>query len=330
MSLARPPKRQATTSRLGMFGRFLFALIAVAIFGAIGWAVVTNRSIEAAETPARGFAVPGTIVAIPGLTEVHLRTQGSGDPVLLIHDFDLAGGYQWSETAGLLTDRLVLMPDLVDFGFSARPDARGRLHTVVGQAETMLAMLEELGISKVSVVGAGLGGVIAAEMAALEPGVIDRLVLIAPEILGPEPSWESILYRLPSMGDAMTFSFFGAGSRADTRYAAGCDDGGYCPDAETRATRTAAATMPGTTDALVARFATPPATTLPDSLETVTAPTLIVWGAEDAITPMSQAQELQGLLSGSRVEVVALAGHRPHLENPSATAALISEFLSAP
>ena len=329
MSLARPPKRQAT-SPMALFGRALLVLIIVVILGVIGWAVLTNRSIEAAETPDRGFVIPGTIVAIPGLTEVHLRTQGSGDPVLLIHDFDLAGGYQWSETAGLLPDRLLLMPDLVDFGFSARPNARGRIHTVVGQAETMLALLEELGISKLSVVGAGSGGVIAAEMAALEPAAIDRLILIAPEILGPEPGWDSILYRLPSVGDAMTFTFFGAGSRADTRYAAGCDEGGYCPDPVTRETRTAASKIPGTTDALAAFFATPAATTLPDSLGTINAPTLIVWGAEDPVTPISHAQELQDSLSDSRFEVVAGAGHRPHLENPEATAALISEFLSGP
>jgi pimeloyl-ACP methyl ester carboxylesterase len=45
---------------------------------------------------------------------------------------------------------------------------------------------------------------------------------------------------------------------------------------------------------------------------------------------MTQAEELQGLLSDARVEVVPGAAHRPHLEDPSATAALISEFLSAP
>jgi pimeloyl-ACP methyl ester carboxylesterase len=187
-----------------------------------------------------------------------------------------------------LADHRLLMPDLVDFGFSARPSSRGRLHTVVGQAETMLALVEELGISNLSVVGAGLGGSVAAQMASLEPGVVDRLVLIAPEILGPEPTWQSMLYRLPSVGDALTFTFMGAGARADASYSAGCGNGGYCPDAETRAARQAAAMVPGTTDALTAMFATPPASTLPDSLGTITVPTLIVWGDDDTVTPLTQ------------------------------------------
>lgn len=328
MSLARPPERQAA-GPLALLGRFIFTVIFLAIVGGLGWAIVVNGSIEGAETLDRDVVAPGTIVIIPGLTEVHLRSEGSGDPVLFIHDFDLAGGYQWTKTAELLADHRLLMPDLVDFGFSARPAFRGRLHTVVGQAETMLAMLEELGISNLSVVGAGLGGSVAAQMASLEPGVVDRLVLIAPEILGPEPSWQSILYRLPSVGDAMTFTFIGAGGRADSSYSAGCGNGGYCPDAETRAARQTAAMVPGTTNALTAMFATPPASTLPDSLGTITVPTLIVWGADDLITPLSQAEDLQRALADSSLEIVAGAGHRPHLEDPEATAALISAFLSS-
>jgi pimeloyl-ACP methyl ester carboxylesterase len=87
--------------------------------------------------------------------------------------------------------------------------------------------------------------------------------------------------------------------------------------------------VPGTTDALTAMFATPPASTLPDSLGTITAPTLIVWGADDTTTPLSQAEDLQRTLVNSSVEIVAGAGHRLHLEDPETTAALISTFLSS-
>lgn len=328
MSLARPPQKQGS-GPIGSLGRFLATVIFLAIVGGLGWAIVVNGSIEDAETLDLAVVAPGTIVSIPGRSDVHLRTGGSGEPVLFIHDFDLAGGFQWAKMAELLPGHRLLMPDLVDFGFSGRPSQRGRLHTVVGQAETMLAMLEELGISKVSVVGAGLGGSIAAQMASLAPEVIDRLVLVAPEILGPDPSWESILYRLPSVGDAMTFTFIGAGGRADSSYAAGCGNGGYCPDDETRAARNAAAMVPGTTNALTAMFETPPASTLPDSLSTITAPTLIVWGGGDTITPLSEGEELQRALADSSMQVVAGAGHRPHLEDPEATAALISDFLGS-
>lgn len=328
MSLARPPQTQGS-GPIAFLGRFLGTVIVLAIVGSLGWSIVVNGSVQDTETLDRTLVAPGTILAIPGLTDVHLQMDGSGDPLLLIHDFDLAGGSQWAPMTPTLEGYRLLMPDLVDFGFSARPSQRGRLHTVVGQAETMLAMLEELGISKVSIVGAGLGGNVAAQMASLEPAVVDRLVLITPEILGPKPSWHSLLYRLPTVGDAMTFTFIGAGGRADSRYASGCGDGGYCPDDEMRAIRNTAALVPGTTDALTAMFATPPASTLPDSLSTITAPTLIVWGDGDAVTPLTEGEDLQSTVSGSTLEVVTGAGHRPHLEDPEATAELILDFLNS-
>jgi hypothetical protein len=95
MSLARPPERQSA-GPLALLGRFIFIVIFLAIVGGLGWAVVTNGSIERSETLDRDVVAPGTMVIIPALTEVHLRSEGSGNPVLLIHDFDLAGGYQWT------------------------------------------------------------------------------------------------------------------------------------------------------------------------------------------------------------------------------------------
>ena len=328
MSLARPPKRQAA-GPLALVGRVLLVVLLLVILGSLGWAITVNGSVEEAETLGRDFVVPGTMVVIPGLTEIHLREEGAGEPVLLIHDFDLAGGYQWSGTVGLLGDRRLLMPDLIDFGFSPRPGERSRIHTIVGQAETLLAMLDEIGITHLSVVGAGMGGAVAAQMASLDPGVIDRLILISPEILGPEPSWDSLLYRLPTIGDAMIFTFMGAGGRADSSYSAGCQTGGYCPDAGTREVRRTASAIPGTTEALAALLTTPPASTLPASLGLITAPTLIVWGGDDALTPLSQAEELAATIAGSSLEIVSGAGHRPHLEDPEATAAAIVAFLDS-
>ena len=67
MSLARPPERQSS-GPLASIGRFIFILIFLAIVGGLGWAVVTNGSIERSETLDRDVVAPGTIVLIPGLT----------------------------------------------------------------------------------------------------------------------------------------------------------------------------------------------------------------------------------------------------------------------
>jgi pimeloyl-ACP methyl ester carboxylesterase len=328
MSLARPPSRPRA-SLAGTIGRLVVILLLVALVGAVGWALSVRGNISSVETVDRELVAPGNIVVITGLTDVHLQTLGgAGPPVMLIHDFDLAGGYQWQPLAESLSSHRLLVPDLVDFGYSARPGDTGRLHTIVGQAETMLALLEEIQVSRVSVVGAGIGGSVAAQMAALAPDVIDRLVLIAPEIYGPAQSWSSLLFRLPLVGQAMTFTFFGAGAQADTRYLTGCDAGGYCPDSEARAARAVAARVTGTAQALFARLQTPPASTLPDAVSSITARTLILWGDRDAITPLVEGETLTGTIPGASLLILPGTGHRPHLEDPAATGLLIADFLA--
>ena len=108
MSLARPPERQSS-GPLALLGRVIFTVIFLAIVAGLGWAIVTNGSIERSETLDRDVVAPGTIVIIPGLTEVHLRSEGAGEPVLFLHDFDLVGGYQWTKTAELLAGHRLLM-----------------------------------------------------------------------------------------------------------------------------------------------------------------------------------------------------------------------------
>ena len=71
----------------------------------------------------------------------------------------------------------------------------------------------------------------------------------------------------------------------------------------------------------------PPAWPLPDALSAITAPTLILWGEDDLLTPLDEGQQLSAAINGSQLVVVPGTGHRPHLEDPAAVATFISEFL---
>lgn len=327
MSLVKPPGKQRG-SLFAAFGRLLVTILVLAFIGSFAWAIFTSNSIEREENVNPNFSPPGRITTIPSFGDVHLREVGSGGtPLLFIHDFDIAGGYQWLPVAESLGSRRMLIPDMIDFGLSARPADPGRIHTVVGRAEALFGLLEELEIDRVSVVGAGYGGEVAAEMAALKPELVVDLVLISPEIYGPERTWDSYLFSLPVLADAMNFTFIGAGSRAENRYAAGCERGGWCPSPEALAVRDQTARVPGTAEALTAFAQTPVASTLPDALIAITAPTLILWGDDDPLTPVEQGQQLSAAIEGSQLIVVPGTGHRPHLEDPVAVAAFMGEFL---
>jgi pimeloyl-ACP methyl ester carboxylesterase len=70
--------------------------------------------------------------------------------------------------------------------------------------------------------------------------------------------------------------------------------------------------------------------TRPDStplLPTIHGPTLILVGEEDTVTPKAAAEEMQRGIAGSRMQIIAGAGHLTNLEDPQAFNSPLAEFL---
>jgi pimeloyl-ACP methyl ester carboxylesterase len=61
----------------------------------------------------------------------------------------------------------------------------------------------------------------------------------------------------------------------------------------------------------------------------VAAPTLIVWGEGDGIIDAAYAQEFARRIAGAQVELIAKAGHMPHIEQPETVAEKVLSFLAA-
>jgi len=55
-------------------------------------------------------------------------------------------------------------------------------------------------------------------------------------------------------------------------------------------------------------------------------PTLIIWGAEDDVSPLNYGRILNARLPDSRLEVLEGAGHVPHWEQPERFFALVERF----
>jgi pimeloyl-ACP methyl ester carboxylesterase len=64
-------------------------------------------------------------------------------------------------------------------------------------------------------------------------------------------------------------------------------------------------------------------------LPEIRCPTLIVVGAEDAITPLPMAEEMARGIAGARLEIVADCGHLSTLERPAESSALLGAWLEA-
>jgi len=57
-------------------------------------------------------------------------------------------------------------------------------------------------------------------------------------------------------------------------------------------------------------------------------PTLVLVGAEDALTPPAEAATMAAAIPGARLDVIPQAGHLANLENPAAANAALGAFLA--
>lgn len=62
-------------------------------------------------------------------------------------------------------------------------------------------------------------------------------------------------------------------------------------------------------------------------LKTISVPTLIVMGQQDAITPLAVAQAMQQGIPGARLAIIAGAGHMPPMEQPDQFNRTVRDFL---
>jgi pimeloyl-ACP methyl ester carboxylesterase len=67
--------------------------------------------------------------------------------------------------------------------------------------------------------------------------------------------------------------------------------------------------------------------TLAGLLPGVDIETLIVWGREDAIIPLSAANAFKTGIKGSRLEILDGCGHMPEMEKPEEFSKLVLDFL---
>ena len=249
-----------------------------------------------------------SVVEVAG-SKLHLARAGSGRPVLVLHH-DIGTPDRLAFYDDLAGQFDVLIPHHPGYGKSERPQW---LRNVRDVAVIYQWLLSDLGVERVSVVGLGFGGWIAAEMATMAPRDFHRLVLVG--AMGLKPTDGDIF-------DQAIVSYLD--------YArAGLHD------------QEAFARIYGdvSTDQLVEwdlcremsfRIAWKPYMynqTLPHLLDGVRAPALIVWGDDDKVVPKSAGERYAALLPKARFETVAQAGHCVEMEQPRELARLVGGFI---
>lgn len=118
--------------------------------------------------------------------------KANGRAVLLLHGKNFSGAY-WERTVRELTTDgyRVIVPDQIGFGKSSKPEHYQ--FTFQDLATHTRGLLDALGVSRVSVIGHSMGGMLATRFALMYPDLTDKLVLVNP--IGLEDWKRLVPYR---------------------------------------------------------------------------------------------------------------------------------------
>src|ERR1700730_17041697 len=249
-------------------------------------------------------------VAGYGTVELSVTEKGEGHPFLLLHG---GGGLLTVNGFGdLLASQRparVMIPTHPGLGGSPRPDS---LAGVAGLAALYIALLADLGLRDVTVIGNSIGGWIAAEMALLDADRISSFVLV-----------DAVAIEVPGHPIADFFSLTPK-QVAELSYhdpdRFGIDPSKLSPEAlkVMAGNRATLAVYAGTSmhDAGLA-----------DRLKGVTTPTLVVWGDSDRIADVDYGRAFAKAIPGARFQLLRNTGHLPQIETPEQLLDAISDFV---
>ncbi len=235
---------------------------------------------------------------------------GSGAPLVLLHAFPLDRRMWWATASALAARRRVICPDLRGFGESPL----GAPYSIADLADDVARLMDALGLSRATVGGLSMGGYVALAFAGRHGARLEGLILAdtraaadSPEArrgrdeaialveaTGVDAYLERLIPRLlsPGASDAL---------RAEVQTL-----GRQSPDA----------VLAG----LVAMRDRPDRR---GELPLIACPTLVIVGAEDALTPPAEAAAMAAAIPGARLVELPGAGHLSCLEAPGAFAAAL-------
>jgi pimeloyl-ACP methyl ester carboxylesterase len=241
---------------------------------------------------------------------------GSGPVVILLHGLGGSSLAWLPNIAPLATKFRVVVPDQLGFGKSDKPLIAYRIGTYV---DFLDEFRKQLKIERMSLVGNSMGGWIAAAYTVAYPDRVERIVLEDAAGFAPPPNFDTkTLYGLnPSTRVGMKAvaakvfynPLFSSDLVVDQALAQRLSAGdGY------------------TVNSLIESI-TRGEDFLDDRMKNIKQPTLIVWGRQDGLTPVSDGERFHRAIPNSTLIIVEECGHVPNLEKAAEFNAAVLKFL---
>ena len=247
-----------------------------------------------------------------GEIELELHEAGNGPPVIFLHSgqgFDPEHPF-----IGMLAKHhRVIAPSAPGFGSSSLPDW---LDSIDDIAHVYLELMDRLDLKRARMIGASIGGWIAAELATKAPERVERLVLVGPVGIktgGPKQLDIPDIYGLSA--EALDRLRFHDPAKAKIDL--------------TKLSEEQLRVIARNNESLALLVWEPYMHNpkLKHRLHRLTMPVLLLRGASDGLVSAAYLERYARLVPGARIETIADAGHLPHIEQPQAFAARVSAFL---
>jgi 3-oxoadipate enol-lactonase len=245
---------------------------------------------------------------------VAVEISGEGEPVLMIHGL---GGTTntWTPLLAAFSRNRCVRFDLPGSGRSHRIEGVLSLQLFI---DATLKAMKSAGVERAHVVAHSMGTIVAAHLAAAEPGKVRSLALFGPLLAPPDPARAAIRARAAKAreGDMQPI--------ADALLQTGISS-------ETRTRRPTAVAL--VRESLMrqdpdgyARSCEALAEMQPADAARISCPTLLVTGDEDAVAPAQSVRMMGEKIKGSRVEVLRGCGHWTPIEKPDECSAFLQRF----
>ena len=260
------------------------------------------------------------MIATCGDRALHYVARGDGVPVLFVHGFPLDHTLWAAQLDGLSDVARTIALDLPGFGESGYAGQA----SVDAYADEVVCVLDAAGVERAVIAGLSMGGYVALALWRRHRARVRALVLADTRAGADSEAGRASRRELIALAHER-----GAGAVAERMM-----EGMVGESTRTRAPELvsqlremlARQSVHGMVGALEAMMARPDST--PD-LATIDVPTLVVVGDEDVLTPPRESHALHEGIRGSRLELLAGAGHASAVERPAAFNLVLRDFLAA-
>ncbi len=240
----------------------------------------------------------------------HYHDSGSGEVVLFLHGSGTgASGYtNFKNNIGSFEDAgfRVVVIDLPGYGFSDKPD--NAIYSMEFFNTLILEFLDNLKISKCSIVGNSLGGALAMGLALKRPSLVTKLILMAPGGLEDRDAYDN----MPGIRKLMD-DFLG-GEMNQEKIEGLLRLFPYNSDLVTSdLVEDRMEILPLMNQQVLATMDIP---NLCADLKDNNVPVLAFWGANDQFIPLSGIEKITSLFTHAQVIVYSRCGHWVMIERP--------------